>query len=429
MPIPGDRPRPRLSRRERAHVALVCDYSLAYLGGAQTALLQEAAALAAAGVRVTVVTPSSPHVWSRVRPHPAVRHLRVPPMAHVPGLDLPVVTEGRRLRRDLAGFLRRRGVDVVHLHSEFGLAAAAARAAEACGVPVVHTVHTFFWRGPDRGGHLLAPALRAAFRAATGLRPGRGPLAERPADSALRHMTLATARLADVVISPSAHQARHLRAAGLPAVSVLANVVTGAAAAEPLTHVSGPLRVLWVGRCVPEKRILPFVRAVLDAVARAGQGRLAVTVVGEGAQLAQAQDMAAGCDALTFLGRRPHAEVAHLLAQSHLLALSSSGFDNQPMTIAEAVTARRGVLYCDPALSEGLSGSGILSGPEPAELAATLTDLVRHPERVIEASRGAQAAGEVFTAERHVAGLQEIYAAASWSRNRRIAAAAAAGRS
>jgi glycosyltransferase involved in cell wall biosynthesis len=113
-----------------------------------------------------------------------------------------------------------------------------------------------------------------------------------------------------------------------------------------------------------------------------------------------------------FLGRQDHDRVPELLAEAHLVALTSYGFDNQPMTVVEAATAARGVLYCDPALSEGLVGPGIQVPPAEAELSAALVELVEHPDRVVTASRATEGARAEFAPQTHARRMLALYEAA-----------------
>ncbi|GAA1852101.1 glycosyltransferase [Myceligenerans crystallogenes] len=532
-------------------VAVVCDYALDYVGGAQTALVEQVAALRGAGCGVVVVSPvRGKGALSGGADGPFagdVAHLRVPARWVLPGVDLPVVRNSGRVRGLLEQVFAEHRVDVVQLHSEFGMAAAAIDVARRRGLPVAHTVHTFFWQTTARPQGLIAAAVRGFHRWITGIAPTRAALAARPADSALRNMTLAVAQRADVVVSPSAHQAERLREAGLADVVVVPNTVTTtgragqildadvdanadadvdapgasadadadvagasasadadagiadggvaaavaaapyAAAADPeaaadaaaadeaadaaaadadeaadeaaaaaaaaaeaadaaaadaaavdeaavrpdgatpasrpeLGRPGRPLRVVWIGRCEPEKRILPFVRAVVAAQRELGPGRLHVVVVGDGSQLDDARRLAsasgdgpgaddgpAGPPGIEFLGRQDHGRIPRILAGSHLAALTSYGFDNQPMTIVEAVTAGRGVLYCDPALSEGLQGPGIRIPRDEAEMATALADVVRDPGRVLAASRATRHAREEFAPETHARRMIAAY--------------------
>nr|WP_269449950.1 glycosyltransferase family 4 protein [Auraticoccus cholistanensis] len=382
------------------------------MGGAETAMFEQARALAAR-LPVTVLAPRSARMPELAR-SAGVEVVGVPRLGRLPGLGLPVVPSTRALRRRLADLFEATGTEVVHLHSEFGLAAAATAAAHRLGIPVVQTVHTFFWQTTWPVQRLLAAAVPGAHHALTGLPPSRERLDERPGNSALRNMTLTQARTVERVVSPSEHQARALREAGLPAVDVVPNTLsTDVTGAEPLSRVDGPLRIVWIGRLVPEKRPLEFLRAGLRAVAELGPGRLELLLVGDGEERGAAQALVRDVPDVRLLGRRPHAEVLQLLASSHLCALTSLGWDNQPMTVVEAVSSLRGVLYCDPRLREGLTSAGVLApGADEASLAATMVALARSPERVVAASRGALADRREFAPDVFADRAMACYAAA-----------------
>lgn len=385
--------------RNPRRVAIICDYDLDYLGGAQTALLQQAAALVSAKCEVIIISPSSPTTWQRVGVT-GVDHLVVPSRWTLPVFGLPIVSNNARTRHRIRSILIDRGIEVCHLHSEFGVAAATIDVADQLHLPVLHTVHTFFWQAPIPNWSLLQiPAaflIRGFHQKLTRVDPIRTRLAAQPVDSALRNMTRTIAARASGVISPSEHQARQLANAGLENVDVIANTMVAAdEPAAPLTAVDQPVKIIWIGRCAPEKRILPFIHATVQAIDRIGAGQLRVDVVGDGPQLKKARKLATGYADISFLGRRPHEQMAELLAGSDVLALTSQGFDNQPMTIVEAVMALRGVIYCDSRLAEGLSGTGIWTSGTTEALSETLIELVHRPERILEASRAAlQTRGE-----------------------------------
>jgi glycosyltransferase involved in cell wall biosynthesis len=374
-------------------VAFVCDYSLDYLGGAQTALLEQAKALRSAGVDVTVIAPRRLVGRDGV----AAEEVRIPARITLPVVRLPVLRNTARLRRRLRTLLTERAVEVVHLHSEFGIAAAAIEVARELDITVVHTVHTFFWQTEAPVQGLLRVAVPRLHRWLTGLPSPGKLLAERPGDSALRNMTLAVAQSADRVISPSAHQAARLRAAGLEAVDVVSNTLADIPAAAALHTVDPPLRLIWIGRCVEEKRILPFVRSAAAALQRLEPGRLSITVVGEGDQLTAARALAAGEPGIRFLGRLPHSAIQQLLAEAHSSVLTSFGFDNQPMTVVESIMALRGVIYCDPALTEGLRGAGVPAlGSGEELLTDALVAAADDPGAVVAASQAAVAVRQEF---------------------------------
>ncbi|NQX05734.1 glycosyltransferase [Rathayibacter sp. VKM Ac-2856] len=213
---------PRVPPHVPTTVAVVSDYALDYTGGAQTAMVAEGRALVQAGLRVLLVVPRSdttlPLAGIDVRPIPAVR---------IPVVQLPIVRSSRRTRALLERLFRDEDVRTVHVHSEFGLAVAALAVAERLAIPSIATVHTFFWRGvPGLAGRLLAPLAAAHVAAVTGRRPhpSRDARDDR-LGALLRDVTRSAAARADLVISPSAHQAEALRRSGLSPVAVLPNTV------------------------------------------------------------------------------------------------------------------------------------------------------------------------------------------------------------
>ncbi len=391
------------------NIALVCDYSLDYLGGAQTAFIQQVKAMSDAGHHVVVIAPRG-----QTTEIGATVHEWIDAPFTIPGLGLPFLRNTAALRATMSRLLAKHRIEVVHVHSEFGLAAAGIDAAKRLRIRVVHTVHTFFWRAglPAILDRIGAPVIRSLHAWVTGQAAPDVALAASHTDSVLRGMTLSTARRADVVVSPSAHQGRRLAAAGLGTVVTIPNTVAAPAARrpEPLTQIDGPLRVVWVGRCAPEKRLPVFIDACVRALGMLPAGRLAIEIVGDGPELAAARRASVGHPEISFAGRLPSTEVMSRLAASHVVALTSLGFDNQPMTVVEAMYAARPVLYVDAELREGLDTAGLLCGDaSAAAIARMLVDLVWDPHRVVRASERADVAFDRFAPERFVADIEGVY--------------------
>jgi glycosyltransferase involved in cell wall biosynthesis len=253
--------------------------------------------------------------------------------------------------------------------------------------------------------------MRALLRRITGVQPPRHALSDRPSDNLLRNLTIALSSRADVVVSPSEHQAADLAATGLERLAVVPNpiarshrpavLLTAEQAARP--------RILWVARCEPEKRPVVFATAVLDALERTG-GAFEVDFVGDGSELAEVRLLTADAPQFRVLGSLTHEAVLDLIDGSSIVALTSYGFDNQPMTIAESVSRYRGVLFCDPRLREGLGDSGALSAtPDATALADTIVDLVTHPERLLALSEGAERDSTTFSAATYVERVLAVY--------------------
>jgi glycosyltransferase involved in cell wall biosynthesis len=396
-----------LHRLDRVRIAIVSDFYLDYVGGLQTSIREQVAALEAAGHDVLLI--------SLARTEGREKGMQLRPAWTVPGVLLPVKGATRRLVAHLAAYLRNEHIDVVHVQTEFGLAHAAVSAARMLGIPAVHTVHTFYWQSTGLGAVVATPLMRYGLQYVMRYRISRRRFVRRAPDNLLRNVTLALALRADIVVSPSQHQADDLREAGVERVVAVPNpsgrslrpaaVLTAEQAAHP--------RFLWVGRCEAEKRPLVFAQAVLDALARTGDG-FTVDFVGDGAELPALRRLVAGHPNIVVHGGLDHGAVMDLIDGASAVALTSDGFDNQPMTIAEATSRYRGVLYCDPKLREGLAHSGHLtSGPDATALADALVHLVTHPADLLELSAGARTDSATFSGDAYVERILAVYAAAT----------------
>ncbi|MEO7148100.1 MAG: glycosyltransferase family 4 protein [Terrimesophilobacter sp.] len=391
------------------NIAIVCDYFLDYVGGAQTSMHQQRRALEAAGHRVTMVS-AAREKGSLTRPD---RHdILVQPSFVLPGVELPIIANTPALRTALAEHFTAMAVDVVHAQTDFGLAHSATDVARELGLPVVHTVHTFYWSTDLVWLAPLAALTHRLLRRYLGAPIPREPLGERAFERVLRNVTLSMALRADAVVSPSAHQSDDLKAAGVRGpIFVIPNPMgLQGTPSVPLTDemLAAPT-LLWAARCEPVKRPLEFAEAAIAALGRTTSG-FSVDFVGEGADLAALRKLVAGHPELRVHGVRDHATVLRLMDESAIVALSSFNFDNQPMTIAEAVSRGRGVLYCDPKLREGLSHAGFLArSPEISGLSEAIVELVDNPSEFRRLAAGAVTDAEVFSPAAFVKRVEAVY--------------------
>jgi hypothetical protein len=217
------------------------------------------------------------------------------------------------------------------------------------------------------------------------------------------------------VVSPSEHQGADLSAAGVDSPIVLVpNPISRSPRPAQLLADDAPPRFLWVARCEPEKRPLVFAAAALEALATAS---FEVDFVGSGTQLDELRSLTADEPRIRVHGNLGHDAVLDLIDGSSAVALTSYGFDNQPMTIAESVSRYRGVLFCDPKLREGLGDSGFLSAtPDEHGLAVALVELVA-PGRLQQLSQGAKKDAVTFSAATYVERITAVYSQAAALRN------------
>jgi len=395
---------------------LVFDYWTDFVGGAQTAFKQQILALEAAGHEVTAIVPQGIDLDLG-----ASHHLLIYVPFSLPGIRLPVIKNTSKLQAKIDSTIA--NVDVVHLHSEFGLSAACIDVASKHNIPVIFTVHTFFWRAqtPRILAGITAEFVKRFHSILIGEPTSTAPLDASKVDRALRNMTLWAALRADAVISPSEHQAEVLRAAGVKQVFRVVNTTTERTEERPaaLTSIEGPLKVLWVARFAAEKQPLEFIEAVKLASLSLQPGQLEVTMAGDGDELAAAQQSAATESNIKILGQTPRSQVQQLLVDCHLSAITSYGFDNQPMTVIESLYACRPMLYVDPNLKEGLDQGGLLcEAPSVEAMAAKLVELAENHQLVIDASQRARAAYEIFTPEHFVVAVEAVYGQAILGKKR-----------
>ena len=375
-------------------VLMVCDYSLRYLGGAQTAFIRQAEALAGEGVPVIVLAPDADELTTE-----GVVAIAPPRRGSIPVLDLPLLGRARDLEPLVASVVRRHRIGAIVVHSEFALAAAALTVGKRLGIPVLHTVHTFFWRAPAALAP-FAPVVSRVHSALTGIRGGDRYTGSHALNNALRTMTLRIAQRADIVLSPSRHQAAALREAGAGRVEAFSNVAQPLQATEPSP--GGPLRLLWVARFAPEKRLDVALDAMRTVVAAIGADRVHLDVAGGTHRPVLG---------VTFHGPVPGERVGELMDAADAALITSLGFDNQPMVALEAFAHGRPVIVSDPVLG-GEFGDAALLTPTPD--AVGLADLILRLEAdrsLLDASRaGALAYARDRVAAAHVARLQELIA-------------------
>lgn len=374
-------------------IALVTDYWLPTLGGVQTAVKSLRESLSNAGHEVTVFCPIA-----RPSADPSVVALPVSPVFRPDGY--PFTWPPRRAEAVLRTEFERRGIQLVHTHSEMFAALSAISAATALGLPVVHTMHgridvytASVLPLPWATVPLLA-LLHSRRVSHRGIRVSSGaPYTRTLAARRMWRLMLAQSRASDHVIVPSRHFADKLVAEGVRTpISVVSNglepsVRAGIGSPHPRTLEPGEtLRVMWVGRLSPEKRPEVF----LTAARGFGPG-VRVDVYGDGIARRAAERSA---EPGSLHGAVPQHEVLAAMRNSHLLVSSSFGFDNQPMVLLEAIAAGLPVLYCDPDLAEMIPDGGGFEAatPDAAGIASAVQMLQRDPGQLTAASAAMLAA-------------------------------------
>lgn len=337
------------------HVVFFGDQHLASLGGAQVSMRLQKQYLERAGHTVTVVAPKM-HASRVFGCDPAL--IDLPSMPITPDREYSMSWPGRRTDRflDLA-LAERPPVDLVHVQADFWGAFIGHRYAHRHGIPVVHTMHNRV----DVGMAAVTPLHRQVLAVLntwrrTMMRGIGRPVPGSDGWAFLRGL----AQGADAVTAPSGHFARRLEQHDVFAhVDVVWNGIDDDVLAETLAdraaHPGGRggrrPQLVWLGRMSPEKRLLPFLEAVVASGVDAD-----IEVIGGGGQLRAAERIARGHSGIRFAGRLPYAETLARIAAADAVVQTSIGFETQGMTPFEAAALGTPTIVSDPDIAAELRG-------------------------------------------------------------------------
>jgi glycosyltransferase involved in cell wall biosynthesis len=343
-------------------------------------------ALAARGVRQTVVTGCPPGAPRREEPAPGVLVLR-----H--GLPLRVARQLYCLGAGLSALRHASGVDLVHAHvgEDLAVLPVARAAATRAGAPLVVTVHTSLHHT------FVAEGFRARALKAVG---GR---IEDWAERHCAHVIGLTPRLAERLIS-----------GGIPAdrVHVIPSGVVPAEftheGPDPFPDVPRP-RAMFVGRLHRQKGI----DTLMAAAARL---RVPLVVVGDGPERAAAEAAvrAAGvADRVHFVGFRPHHEVGGIMRHADVLVVPSV-YEELGTVVLEGMQAGLPIVASETGGIPGsLGDAGVLVPPgDPEALAAAVTRVLEDRELAAELGRRAGVRARAYDWDVLAERVLDVYAAA-----------------
>lgn len=352
------------------HIVFFGDQNLESLGGAQVSMRLQRRFLERAGHTVTAVAPKL-HAGE----HGAdAGYLDLPSIPITLDREYSMSWPGRRTDRFLdRAFATRAPIDLVHVQADFWGAFIGHRFAHRHGIPVVHTMHNRV----DVGMAAVTPLHRQALAVLNlwrrqSMRGIGEPVSGSDGWAFLRGI----AQGSSAVTAPSGHFARRLEKHDVfPDVDVVWNGIDDELLAAVLdareARADRRPRFVWLGRMSPEKRLLPFLEAVVESRVDAD-----IEIIGGGGQLRAAERIARGHGAhgaIRFVGRLPYAETLARIAAADAVVQTSIGFETQGMTPFEAATLGTPTVVSDPDIAAELRG-GLWSVPDPsvAALAQTL---------------------------------------------------------
>ena len=333
------------------HVLFFSDQHLESLGGAQVSMRLQRRFLERAGHTVTVV---APRMHAGAHPEDA-GYLDLPSLPITLDREYSISWPGARTDRFLDDALAGRpAVDLVHVQADFWGAFIGHRFAERHGIPLVHTMHNRV----DVGMRAVTPLHRQVlFALNTWRRRALRGIGDQDQGGGGWAYLRGIAQGSNAITAPSGHFARRLEKRGVAeSVDVVWNgidddLLTEVRAATAAPEAGRRPHFVWLGRMSPEKRLLPFLRAVVDSRVDAE-----IEVIGGGGELRAAEKIAAGHSGIRFAGRLPYAETLARIAAADAVVQTSLGFETQGMTPFEAAALGTPTLVSDPDIAGELRG-------------------------------------------------------------------------
>jgi len=371
------------------HIVFFGDQHLESLGGAQVSMRLQRRFLERAGHLVTAVAPK---MHARGIATADAGYLDTPSIPITLDREYSMSWPGQRTDRFLdRAFATRPPVDVVHVQGDFWGAFIGHRFAHRHGIPVVHTMHNRV----DVGLAAVTPLHRQVLAVLNVWRRWsmRG-IGSRVVGNDGWAFLRGIAQGASAVTAPSGHFARRLEQHGVfGRVDVVWNGIDDELLAQTLatqtqaatssardttpgmvSHSADDVRrtrrprFVWLGRMSPEKRLLPFLEAVVASKVDAD-----IEIIGGGGQLRAAEKIARRHDGVRFAGRLSYAETLARIAAADAVVQTSIGFETQGMTPFEAAALGTPTIVCDPDIAGELRGGlWAVPGPSVAELSETL---------------------------------------------------------
>ncbi len=288
--------------------------------------------------------------------------------------------------------------DCFYIHYEAGCSIAALRLAKKLHIPSIQVMHG----REDMGESSIIPfGFRTFVASALNLfhswyiphntKVSRDNyLADSFAKAKMWTLMVNHANFADYVVTPSEHFAKKLKHYGVKRqIKVLPNSVSDdffEPNLKPRVLNSGDtLRIIWHSRISPEKRMMPFLKAL-----RYVEDGYKLDVYGSGGDYSRARRYVRKNDLrVLFHGNVDFDSAYYKLSKSHLDILASYNFDTFGMTLIEAESAGVPSLFVDPDLKEVLPEGGYLfaEGPDPKSIAKAINYLISHPEELEKMSK------------------------------------------
>lgn len=321
------------------------------LGGAQSSILLQRKYLTRSNVAVKIFSAASASAKSDSD------FVVLPSIPITFDREYSVVLNFRKALQLCDAVFQKQEFDVVHVQGDFWGATLGSAMAKKYGLPLVITSHTNIDYGIRKAlGNLLANRI-IKFMSKTHAKIIRSASGITPTSDGWAYLAQVH-QFADVSIAPSSHFAKALKKGGVEnQITVLPTGVDDdefrkiqRAGRNP----GDPARLIWAGRLLTEKRIIPALEAFHKAETSA---QLVVYGSGPLEKLARAFVKTRGLTSkVTFVGRVSHVEMMQAFADSDALLQTSLGFETQGLTVYEAIAVGTPVILSDPNIAGEIRG-------------------------------------------------------------------------
>ena len=333
------------------------------------------------------------------------------------GFRLAAVTVwNRSSRREIRDLIRRERPDLAHFYNTFPLLSPSIYA--ACrdeGVPVVQSLHNFrlmcanatFFRSGRPCEDCLGKTVPLPAVVHKCYRGGRAATAAVVAMQ-VTHRGLGTwSKQVDLYLAGFTEFARDkFVRGGIPPEKLVLKPNFVFPDPGPGTGKGG--FALFIGRLTPEKGV----QVLVDAWAKIGS-RVPLKIVGDGA-MSSVAEAAAKQPGVSWLGRRPLAEVHGLLKDAAFLVFPSTWYEALPRTIVDSLAVGTPILASkigamSDLIVDGVNGLHFEPG-NPADLADKALNLAADPPALKRLRAGARADFErQYTADRNYDMIMDAY--------------------
>lgn len=349
---------------EFLHIAIFMDQHPMSLGGVQTSVRLQRKFLARAGVEVTVFAPKSANAL------PDDDTIVLPSRRLSPDGEYSAVWDMEEAYEVAEAVFAQQKFDLIHLQGDFAAAAISLALAKKHNIPLIHHAHTNIDVVLER---IIGKRLNArlfSFAAKKYCEVSGQP--KQVAKDGWEYMAI-TYPHADLVMAPSHHFAKTIEEHGIAHnVTVMLNGVDDDSVAglkRQTESPNKPIRFIWAGRFLREKRLLQTIRAFKRANLDAE-----LVIYGTGALETPAKSLVRTLrlgHKVTFHGRVDREEMLQAFADADVVLQTSIGFETQGMTVFEAAAFGTPALCCDRRVAGELKpGHWWVTGDESIEALA-----------------------------------------------------------